>query len=106
MTFHPTNLPPPHPLSLPLGPMSEERKRMRKRKRKIMAAAVSLVTLSALAQPVVVVPPQRDPLINMMMAQPKIDLSAPVKATAVFDPPILGKGQQGPFRVTFNTFEE
>jgi hypothetical protein len=53
-----------------------------------------------------VVPPQRDPLINMMMAQPKIDLSAPIRPTAVFDPPVLGKGQQGFYRVSFNALEE
>lgn len=71
--------------------------------------ALFLSQPSLFAQPnqqPVVVPPQRDPLINMMMAQPKIDLSAPIRPVAVFDPPVLGKGQQGFYRVTFNTLEE
>src|SRR5882672_3550959 len=56
-----------------------------------------------IAQPI---PVQRDPLINMLMAQPKIDLSGPVRASASFDPPIVGPGEQAFYRVTFNALEE
>jgi hypothetical protein len=56
------------------------------------------------AQPFI--PPQRDPLINMLMAQPKIDLSGPVKATAVFEPPVIGQGEQAFYRVSFNALEQ
>jgi len=69
-----------------------------------------LCSVSVRAQPnqpvIVVPPPQRDPLINMMMAQPKIDLSAPIRPTAIFDPPVPGKGEQGYYRVSFNALEE
>ena len=71
---------------------------------RVISNSVLLFCFSAAAQPAI--PPQADPLINMMLAQPRIDLSAPVKATASFDPPVIGQGESGFYRVTFNTLEE
>ena len=47
-------------------------------------------------------PPVQDPLMNLMMSQPKIDVEAEVTATASFDPPAIRPGQQTIYRVTFN----
>jgi hypothetical protein len=52
------------------------------------------------------VPAVQDPLMNLMISQPKIDTSAPVKASAVFDPPVVRPGEQAIYRVTFNALEE
>src|SRR5215813_8615866 len=48
----------------------------------------------------------QDPLITMMMSQPKVDLEQPVVAIAGFDPPIVRPGQKTIYRVTFNTLEQ
>src|SRR5262245_28702184 len=52
------------------------------------------------------VPPVQDPLMTLMMSQPKIDLDGPVSATAAFDPPVVRPGQQTIYRVTFTGLEE
>ena len=44
--------------------------------------------------------------MTLMLAQPKIDISAPVRAAAAFDPPVVGPGQQAIYRVTFNALEQ
>jgi hypothetical protein len=59
---------------------------------------------AAFAQPTGA-PPQ-DPLMALMLAQPKIDISSPVHATAAFDPPVVAPGQQSTYRVTFNALEQ
>ncbi len=69
-------------------------------------AAVCLLSFCAAVSAQPVVPPQRDPLINMLMAQPKIDLSAPIKPAAAFDPPVIGVGEESFYRVSFNALEE
>jgi hypothetical protein len=48
----------------------------------------------------------QDPLMTLMMSQPKIDLDSPVNATAAFDPPVISPGQQTIYRVTFSGLEE
>ena len=44
--------------------------------------------------------------MSLMVSQPKIDISSPVKPTAAFDPPVVAPGQQAIYRVTFNALEE
>jgi hypothetical protein len=44
--------------------------------------------------------------MSLMISQPKIDISSPVKPTAVFDPPVVAPGQPAIYRVTFNALEE
>src|SRR5439155_16000062 len=51
-------------------------------------------------------PMVQDPLMNLMISQPKIDTSAPVIPSAVFDPPVVRPGEQSIYRVTFNALEE
>ena len=64
-----------------------------------------LVALAASAQPTNPPHPQ-DPLMSLMISQPKIDISAPVAPTAAFDPPTTAPGQPTIYRVTFNALEE
>jgi hypothetical protein len=69
-----------------------------------VALLLALPSPTARAQPAGA--PQRDPLMSLMLSQPKIDISAPVRATAEFDPPVVGPGEQSLYRVTFNALEE
>jgi hypothetical protein len=50
--------------------------------------------------------PAQDPLISLMLAQPKVDVSAPVHAIATFDPAQIRPGERSIYRVTFNALEE
>ena len=65
----------------------------------------NLSPLSIHAQPSSAAPAQ-DPLISLMLAQPRIEIGAPVTAVAWFDPPIIAPGQLSFYRVTFNALEE
>jgi hypothetical protein len=49
---------------------------------------------------------QQDPLMSLMMSQPKLDTSAPVVSVAAFEPPTIRQGEQAIYRVTFNALEE
>jgi hypothetical protein len=40
------------------------------------------------------VPPQPDPLMQLMLTQPSIDISTNVEVRAVFDPPVIGLGEK------------
>jgi hypothetical protein len=46
--------------------------------------------------------PPQDPLMSLMLSQPKIDLTSPVITVAAFDPPVVAPGQQSIYRVTLN----
>ncbi len=46
--------------------------------------------------------PAPDLLMQLMRSQPGVDLSAPVTATAAFDPPQVRPGEKAVYRVTFN----
>ncbi len=50
--------------------------------------------------------PPRDPLMSLMISQPKLEVPAVTTATAAFDPPIVRPGQQSFLRVAFNALEE
>ncbi len=65
----------------------------------------SLLSFAAHAQPAAA-PPAQDPLISLMLAQPRIEIGAPVTAVAWFDPPVIAPGQLSFYRVTFNALEE
>jgi hypothetical protein len=51
-------------------------------------------------------PPVQDPLMNLMLTQPRIDISTNVTATAAFEPPSVGPGEEAVYRVTLNALEE
>jgi hypothetical protein len=65
--------------------------------------ANALIVSTALGQ---TPPTAQDPLMSMMMSQPKVDLSAPIVAIASFDPPTVRPGQKSIYRVTFNALEQ
>ena len=70
-----------------------------------LAAALLLATTSSLpAQPPA--PSPRDPLMSLMTSQPQIAIAATPVATATFDPPVVGPGEQAFYRVVFNALEE
>ena len=48
----------------------------------------------------------QDPLITLMLAQPRIEIGLPVTAISWFDPPVVRPGQLSFYRVTFNALEE
>ena len=50
-------------------------------------------------------PPPRDPLINLMLSQPKIDIESTIVATATFDPPAVRPGEETVYRVSMNALE-
>lgn len=51
-------------------------------------------------------PAPNDPLYNLMLSQPRIDIDSPVVAHASFDPPLVAVGQKSFYRVTFNALQE
>jgi hypothetical protein len=51
-------------------------------------------------------PQPQDPLVTLLMSQPKIELSAPVRVSAVFDPPAMRLGEIAVYRVTFSALED
>ena len=51
-------------------------------------------------------PPVQDPLMNLMLTQPRIDISTNVTATAVFEPAAIRPGEEAVYRVTLNALEE
>ena len=50
--------------------------------------------------------PPRDPLMSLMISQPKLEIPAVTKATSTFDPPVVRPGEPSFLRVTFNALEE
>jgi hypothetical protein len=48
----------------------------------------------------------QDPLMSLMVSQPKLEIPAVTKVTATFDPPVVRPGEQSFLRVVFNALEE
>src|SRR5271170_7798386 len=46
--------------------------------------------------------PTPEQLMQLMGSQPSVDISAPVTATASFDPPVVRPGEKSVYRVSFN----
>jgi len=68
----------------------------------LLFAAGALV--SARAQPA---PPLRpDPLSQLMVTQPSIEIASNVVAVSSFDPPVVRVGEKSIYRVTFNALDE
>lgn len=47
-------------------------------------------------------PQQPNPLMQLMLSQPPIDVSSPVQVEATFDPPAVRPGQKAVYRITLN----
>jgi hypothetical protein len=58
---------------------------------------------NSLAQPAA--PASQDPLMQLMLAQPKIDVESQVVPAASFDPPVVKPGEQSTYHVTINALE-
>ncbi|HWQ90890.1 MAG TPA: BatD family protein, partial [Clostridia bacterium] len=70
-----------------------------------MLLAATLLSLQpAWAQPTSA-PPAQDPLMMLMLSQPRIEVDGPVTATAVFDPPVVRPGDTAVYRVVLNALE-
>lgn len=50
-------------------------------------------------------PPPTNPLEQLMVSQPAVDVSSPVQAEASFDPPVVRPGEKSVYRVTFNAVQ-
>lgn len=61
---------------------------------------------TATGVPPAVVPPSADPLANLMMSQPPIDVESPVVPQAEFDPPLAPLGGRVTYRLTLNAMSD
>ncbi len=52
------------------------------------------------------VPPSTDPLMNLLLAQPKIEIVTNVSVSATFEPSVVKPGEEAVYRVSFNALEE
>ena len=50
--------------------------------------------------------PQPDPLMQLMLTQPSIEVSTNVEIRAVFDPPVVSVGEKSTYRVTINAVSD
>jgi len=50
--------------------------------------------------------PAQDPMITLMLSQPRLDTSAPVRAEASFDPPVARPGDRVVYRLTLNALRD
>ncbi|HOX55955.1 MAG TPA: BatD family protein [Candidatus Paceibacterota bacterium] len=71
----------------------------------LIAWLLLATTLCLSAQPPPAAP-ARDPLMSLMISQPKLTIPAVTRAAAVFDPPIVRPGEEAFLRVMFNALEE
>ena len=74
-----------------------------KRKALILLAVFSASAVSAQSTSA---PPVQDPLMSLMLSQPKIDVESPVTPSALFDPPVIKPGEKAIYRISFNALEE
>ena len=51
-------------------------------------------------------PPAMDPLMTLMLSQPRLDVTGPVTAGAAFEPPVVRPGEQSTYRVVFNALDD
>ena len=70
----------------------------------VLGAFLHLIPASIVAQSPV--PPQPDPLMQLMLTQPSIEISTNIEIRAVFDPPIVRVGQKSTYRVTVNAVSD
>ncbi len=68
-----------------------------------MFLSTFLLCLHVSAQPPA---PQPDPLMQLMLTQPSIEISTNIEIRAVFDPPIVRVGQKSTYRVTVNAVSD
>ncbi len=69
----------------------------------VLGAFLSLLPAQTIAQSPA---PQPDPLMQLMLTQPSIEVSTNVEVVAVFDPPVVGVGEKSTYRVTINAISD
>ena len=69
----------------------------------VLGAFLSLLPVLTVAQPPA---PQPDPLMQLMLTQPSIEVSTNVEIQAVFDTPTIAVGEQTTYRVTINAISD
>lgn len=74
--------------------------------RGLLVGGMMTVAVGAFAQPASQPVPQPDPLAQLQVTQPSIDVSSEVKAVVSFDPPVVRPGEKATYRVTFNALDE
>jgi len=72
-------------------------------KRSVVFTVLLGSVVGAIGQPP---PRQTDPLMQLMMTQPQIDVSSPVEARAEFDPPVVRVGETATYRVSFTALKD
>lgn len=65
-----------------------------------------LAGLRAFAQTNPAAAPPQDPLMQLMLSQPAIEISTNVEILAAFDPPVIGVGEPATYRVTINAISD
>lgn len=77
-------------------------------KNKIMRGAAILAVLMGAMVSVVAQPaePPVDPLMQLMLTQPPIDISTNVEVRVSFDPPVIGLGEKATYRVAINAVSD
>src|SRR5690242_2424753 len=73
--------------------------------RKVVILLAFFVVSTLLAQPAST-PPAQDPLLSLMLSQPKIDVESPVNPSVMFDPPVVKPAERAIYRLSFNALEE
>jgi hypothetical protein len=75
-------------------------------RRRLGAALAALMAWSAFGQAQSQITRQQDPLMSLMLSQPPLDTTSPVRAQAGFDPPVVRPGTPSCYRVSFNALEQ
>ncbi|MBC8095572.1 MAG: hypothetical protein H7Y43_07155, partial [Akkermansiaceae bacterium] len=70
------------------------------------ALAFLVGMLSAGAQPASPAQPPLDPLLQLMITQPSIEVTSNIQVSASFDPPMVKPGGKSIYRVTFNALSD
>src|SRR6187431_421196 len=68
----------------------------------LLLAAIFLRGLIATGHAQPQAQPQSNPLMQLMLSQPPIDVNSPVVVSAAFDPPAVRPGQKAIYRITLN----
>ena len=75
--------------------------------KKVFLMALCLVGSTTLLRAQTPAPaPQPDPLMQLMLTQPPIEISSNVTITASFDPPVIAPGGMCTYRVTINAVSD
>lgn len=69
---------------------------------RVAVCGLLLTSISAQTPP----PPAQDPLLSLLLSQPRMELSRPVRVTATFDPPVVRPGQRSVYRVVLTAIDD